>query len=165
MRSETRNRNQRSEPHETAGWDVTFPRPHCPHRADCRYWPRDVGLRRFWAHYSSRAGTIREDAKSSPATPLRIAAASDLQVALPEVTNRFQTMTGIESSVTFGASGQLAEQIKQGAPFDIFLSANESFVRDLAAGGLIKSDSVRSLRTRITGAGGVPRVRRTGPVT
>jgi molybdate transport system substrate-binding protein len=81
--------------------------------------------------------------KSSPATPLRIAAASDLQAALPEVANRFRAITGIESSLTFGPSGQLAEQIKQGAPFDIFLSANESFVRDLAAAALIKPDTVR----------------------
>jgi molybdate transport system substrate-binding protein len=81
--------------------------------------------------------------KSSAATPLRIAAASDLQAALPEVANRFRAITGIESSLTFGPSGQLAEQIKQGAPFDIFLSANESFVRDLAAAELIKPDTVR----------------------
>jgi molybdate transport system substrate-binding protein len=79
----------------------------------------------------------------SPAVPLRIAAASDLQAALPELANRFRAMTGIESSLTFGPSGQLAQQIKQGAPFDIFLSANESFVRDLAAAGLINADSVR----------------------
>ena len=45
-------------------------------------------------------------------------------------------------TLTFGASGQLAEQIKQGAPFDVFLAANESFVRDLADQGLIKPDSV-----------------------
>ena len=44
---------------------------------------------------------------------------------------------------SFGASGQLAEQIKGGAPFDIFLAANQAFVRDLAAQGLIKPDSVR----------------------
>jgi molybdate transport system substrate-binding protein len=81
--------------------------------------------------------------ESSPGTPLRIAAASDLQAALPEVATRFRAMTGIELSLTFGPSGQLAEQIKQGAPFDLFLSANESFVRDLAVAGLINSDSVR----------------------
>ena len=60
----------------------------------------------------------------------------------PSLTDRFQATTGIVASITFGASGQLAEQIKQGAPFDVFLSANESFVRDLAAAGLIKPDSV-----------------------
>ena len=75
--------------------------------------------------------------------PLRIAAASDLQLALPKLADRFQASTGIKASLTFGASGQLAEQIKQGAPFDVFLSANEVFVRDLAAGGLIKPGTVQ----------------------
>jgi molybdate transport system substrate-binding protein len=87
--------------------------------------------------------TTQAHGESTPGTPLRIAAASDLQAALPEVANRFRAMTGIESSLTFGPSGQLAEQIKPGAPFDVLLSANESFVRDLAAAGLVKPDSVR----------------------
>jgi molybdate transport system substrate-binding protein len=79
--------------------------------------------------------------RAEPA-PLRIAAASDLQLALPKLVDRFRASTGTEASLAFGASGQLAEQIKQGAPFDVFLSANESFVRDLADGGLIKPGSV-----------------------
>jgi len=74
--------------------------------------------------------------------PLRIAAASDLQMALPRLADRFQAKTGIATTLTFGASGQLSEQIKGGAPFDVFLAANESFVRDLAGLGLIKPDSV-----------------------
>jgi molybdate transport system substrate-binding protein len=80
---------------------------------------------------------------SRPKTaPLRIAAASDLQLALPKLTERFQASTGIAVSITFGASGQLVEQIKQGAPFDVFLSANETFIRDLASGGFIKPGSM-----------------------
>jgi molybdate transport system substrate-binding protein len=74
--------------------------------------------------------------------PLQIAAASDLQLALPKLAERFQTTSGIVPSITFGASGQLAEQIKQGAPFDVLLSANESFVSDLERGGFIKAGSM-----------------------
>jgi molybdate transport system substrate-binding protein len=58
--------------------------------------------------------------------------------------DRFEQKTGIKVTPTFGASGQLATQIKQGAPFDVFLAANQEFVNDLAAQGLIKRDSVRS---------------------
>ena len=76
------------------------------------------------------------------ATPLRIAAASDLQMALPRLLDRFQARTGTASTPVFSASGKLAEQIKQGAPFDVFMAANESFVRDLADGGLIRPESV-----------------------
>ena len=75
--------------------------------------------------------------------PLRLAAASDLQLVLPKLLDRFQAQTGIATSPpVFLASGQLAEQIKQGAPFDVFLAANESFVHDLAGGGFIRAESV-----------------------
>jgi molybdate transport system substrate-binding protein len=65
-----------------------------------------------------------------------------LQAALPKLADQFRARTGIETSIAFGASGQLAEQIKQGAPFDVFLSANEAFVRDLARGDFVEADSV-----------------------
>ena len=74
-------------------------------------------------------------ARQVRATPLRIAAASDLQLALPSWRDDFRPGPASRSTPTFGASGQLAEQIKQGAPFDVFLAANEAFVRDLADGG------------------------------
>jgi molybdate transport system substrate-binding protein len=76
------------------------------------------------------------------AAPLRVAAASDLQSALPKLADRFRSTTGVATTLTFGASGQLSEQIKNGAPFDVFLAANQSFVRDLADQALIKPDSV-----------------------
>jgi molybdate transport system substrate-binding protein len=86
-----------------------------------------------------------QNSKAPGATaPLMIAAASDLQLALPQVSERFREKTGIETTITFGASGQLAQQIKQGAPFDLFLSANEAFVQDLATGGFITRESVAS---------------------
>jgi molybdate transport system substrate-binding protein len=76
--------------------------------------------------------------------PLRIAAASDLQTALPVLGERFTRQTGVELSLTFGASGQLAEQIKGGAPFDVFLAANQSFVKRLADQGDVRPGSVRA---------------------
>ncbi len=63
-------------------------------------------------------------------------------MALPKLLDRFEALTGMASTPVFLASGQLAEQIKQGAPFDVFMAANESFVRDLADRGLIRGDSV-----------------------
>ena len=74
---------------------------------------------------------------------LRIAAASDLRNAFPKLAERFEQKTGIKVTPTFGASGQLAAQITQGAPFDLFLAANQAFVDDLATKGLIEPDSVR----------------------
>jgi molybdate transport system substrate-binding protein len=75
--------------------------------------------------------------------PLRLAAASDLQAVLPEVVQQFTADTGIAvAPITFGASGQLAEQVRQGAPFDVFLAADEDYVKNLARDGSIAADTV-----------------------
>ena len=76
------------------------------------------------------------------APPLQLAAASDLQKALSAVAKKFTSDTLIEVNITFGASGNLAEQIRAGAPFDIFFSANMKFVEKLAEEGKILKDSV-----------------------
>jgi molybdate transport system substrate-binding protein len=76
--------------------------------------------------------------------PLRIAAASDLQHALPRLAERFRERTGTMTTLTLDASGRLAEQIKAGAPFDVFLAANVKFVSELAAAGLVVPESVQA---------------------
>jgi molybdate transport system substrate-binding protein len=75
--------------------------------------------------------------------PLRVAAASDMQDVFPILASAFKLDTGLDVEPVFGASGQLAQQIKAGAPFDLYLAANSRFVDDLAKAGAIKSDSVR----------------------
>jgi molybdate transport system substrate-binding protein len=75
--------------------------------------------------------------------PLRVAAASDLQKVLPRLAERFRERTGTTTTLTLDASGRLAEQIKAGAPFDVFLAANAKFVEDLAAAGLVDPGSVQ----------------------
>ena len=75
--------------------------------------------------------------------PLRIAAASDLQDVMPRLVEGFRAETGVEVEFSLGSSGQLSQQIAQGAPFDVFLSANRRFVEDLAAEAIIRPDSVR----------------------
>jgi len=82
--------------------------------------------------------------EARPLPPLRIAAASDLQAVLPKLADRFQSLRGFGITPTFLSSGVLAQQIKQGAPYDLFLAANEAFVQDLAAGGFIRPESVRA---------------------
>lgn len=64
-----------------------------------------------------------------------IAAAADLNAALPEVAALFKRKTGRTVRITFGASGNLTQQIMNGAPFQLFLSADESYVARLAQAG------------------------------
>ncbi|PKQ07649.1 MAG: molybdate ABC transporter substrate-binding protein [Alphaproteobacteria bacterium HGW-Alphaproteobacteria-11] len=71
-----------------------------------------------------------------------IAAASDLQFALTEVAASFKAKTGREVRLAFGSSGNFFRQIGQGAPFEMFLSADEEFVQRLADAGLTEDDGV-----------------------
>lgn len=64
-----------------------------------------------------------------------IAAAADLNTALPEIVALFTKQTGMSVRPTFGSSGNFAQQIINGAPFEVFLSADEAYVAKIAAAG------------------------------
>ncbi len=69
-----------------------------------------------------------------------IAAASDLQFALEEVSKQFTADTGRHVQVVYGSSGNFYRQISEGAPFQMFLSADEAYVQQLAQAGLTADD-------------------------
>lgn len=64
-----------------------------------------------------------------------VAAASDLRFAFEELGELFTAETGGELTFSFGSSGQLRQQIINGAPFDLFASANVEFVDDVVDAG------------------------------
>ena len=75
---------------------------------------------------------------------LNVAAAADLSSALQEVANNYQKHTGVTVKLSFGASGALTQQIQNGAPFDIFFSADMDYPRQLIAAG--EADSATLFR-------------------
>jgi molybdate transport system substrate-binding protein len=74
-------------------------------------------------------------AASTPADHPAIAAASDLKFALEDIAARFRNDTRREVRLSFGSSGNFFRQIEQGAPFQLFLSADEGFVSRLHEAG------------------------------
>jgi molybdate transport system substrate-binding protein len=72
---------------------------------------------------------------SAAAQGLTVAAASDLQSALPAIASRFEKDTGHHIGITFGSSGNFFTQIQNGAPFDILLSADIEYPRRLEQSG------------------------------
>lgn len=82
------------------------------------------------------SATATATAAEAPA----IAAAADLKFALPELSALFSRETGLTVRLTFGSSGNMARQIAQGAPFELFFSASEEYVRFLAERSLTDGD-------------------------
>lgn len=68
-------------------------------------------------------------------SPLLVAAAADLQPAFAELGRIYTRQTGRQVTFTFGSSGQLAQQLVNGAPHDVFASASAAYVQDVLDAG------------------------------
>lgn len=69
-----------------------------------------------------------------------VAAASDLQFAVKEIARTFEAETGDTVKLSFGSTGNFARQIREGAPFQIFMAADEKFIADLHRDGFTKDE-------------------------
>ncbi|HBP78884.1 MAG TPA: molybdate ABC transporter substrate-binding protein [Halomonas sp.] len=78
-----------------------------------------------------------------------VAAASSLQFALEEAAQQFTQQTGQALRLNFGSSGNFRRQIAQGAPFELFLSANEGYVQALYDEGHVDDAGVIYARGRL----------------
>lgn len=76
------------------------------------------------------------------AREIRVAAAADLKFAMNELAGRFEKLAGTKVNVTYGSSGNFFSQIQNGAPFDLFFSADIEYPKKLAAAGLAEPGSL-----------------------
>jgi molybdate transport system substrate-binding protein len=79
--------------------------------------------------FTATSSACRHSKGSGGEAPLRVAAAADLSVAFKEVGDAFEKKTGHKVVFTFGATGTLAKQIAEGAPYDLFAAANVAFLK------------------------------------
>jgi molybdate transport system substrate-binding protein len=86
-------------------------------------------------------------AQSAPARALTIAAASDLQAVLPDLVRRFEREARATVTVSFGSSGNFFAQIQNGAPFDVYFSADIDYPRQLVASGYAEGGSLYQYAT------------------
>jgi molybdate transport system substrate-binding protein len=80
--------------------------------------------------------------RGAAAGDLTVAAASDLQTVLPSIVDQFQAASGQRVRVAYGSSGQFVTQIQNGAPFDVFLSADVGYVSALVSARLADGSTV-----------------------
>lgn len=91
------------------------------------------------------AGCHRAAAPEPP--PITVAAAADLSRAFREIGDGFEKRSGRKVVFSFGSSGLLARQIAEGAPFDLYAAANQSYVDDVVRAGACEG-STRALYAR-----------------
>lgn len=84
--------------------------------------------------FYGRAGLAAQS--SQDGSEIRVAAAADLNHVLPVLIEHFSAQSGHVIRTSYGSSGNLSRQIMQGAPFDLFMSADQSYVERLAQQGL-----------------------------
>ena len=69
------------------------------------------------------------------AEQVNVAAASDLNFAIKEIIQQFERDTGNQVRLTLGSSGNFYAQIVNGAPFDVFLSADLNYAKQIEKAG------------------------------
>jgi len=72
---------------------------------------------------------------------IRVAAAADLQTVMPEIAKAYETRSGTSVEVVYGSSGNFYAQIQNGAPLDVFFSADSEYPRKLAEAGFAEPRS------------------------
>jgi molybdate transport system substrate-binding protein len=96
-----------------------------------------------WFRCAAAAGACVLCLAASPAvaqSPLTVAAASDLKFALDEIAASFEAGTGTAVRIAYGSSGAFRQQIAEGAPFELFFSADEDFIRALHREGRTRDE-------------------------
>jgi len=81
-------------------------------------------------------GLLLAAAPAAGERALRVAAASDLETAMPEIVAAFGRSSGVRVEVVYGSSGNFVAQVRNGAPLDVFFSADRAYAEKLARAGL-----------------------------
>jgi molybdate transport system substrate-binding protein len=100
-------------------------------------------LRNLFLVIAVGAGVLRQ----AEGQELTVAAASDLQFAMQEISALFEKQQGKTVKVVYGSSGNFFQQIQNGAPFDLFFSANLDYAKKLDAAGLTEPGTLYEYAT------------------
>jgi molybdate transport system substrate-binding protein len=93
------------------------------------------------ATFACRQSSSAQSGVGQEANEITVSAASDLTPAFDELGRLFERETGVKVRFNFGSTGQLTQQIENGAPVDLFAAANARFIEDLERKDLILPDT------------------------
>jgi molybdate transport system substrate-binding protein len=96
------------------------------------------------------AGASAQNAPAAPESKdLKVAAAADLTFVIDKLGPAFEKATGVHVTVSLGSSGNFFAQIQNGAPFDVFLSADKGYPEKLEQAGKTEGSPVSYARGRL----------------
>jgi molybdate transport system substrate-binding protein len=95
------------------------------------------------------AAAILSGGPATAAQRVLVAAASDLQIVFPGLVSAFKAASGFDVAVSFGSTGNFSRQIRQGAPFEVFMAADERFIQELARDGVVPDAGIAYARGRL----------------
>ena len=96
---------------------------------------------------ASSAASSAQDGDSA-SIELNISAAASLQEAMVEIEKEFKEVNpDVKLTVNLGASGALMQQIQEGAPCDVFISAGAKQMDQLVTDGIVEKDAAKTLLT------------------
>jgi molybdate transport system substrate-binding protein len=72
---------------------------------------------------------------SKPSDKIVVATAANVQYVMKEIQKEFEKETGEEIQIVVGSSGKLTAQIREGAPFDVFVSADTKYPQEIFKNG------------------------------
>jgi len=104
-------------------------------RARAKSFSRTLLAACIFLSTTTAAAQAASNHEEKSAYELVVAAAADLSAVLQEIGDRYEKKTGVQLKLSFGASGALTQQIHNGAPFDLFFSADMDYPRQLIASG------------------------------
>jgi molybdate transport system substrate-binding protein len=99
----------------------------------------DAKRRRSLLLFAAATAVTRPVLANSSRPIVSVLAASDLSRVLPSLIRQFGEVTGLGVRASYGSSGNFTRQIKEGLPFDVFLSADRNFVDALQNEGFVQA--------------------------
>lgn len=93
--------------------------------------------------FAMSLNTVSHAQTAATSRKMTVAAAADLKAPLGELGQAFEKRTGTKVEASYGSSGSLFAQISNGAPFDVFMSADTDYPTKLASAGQALGDTMR----------------------
>ena len=98
-----------------------------------------------WKIHACLAAILSVSSAANATTDIKVYAASSMTNAIDDIAQKFEQQYDVKVTPVYGGSSSIARQILNGAPADVFISANTKWMNYLVKSKVVKSDNVTNL--------------------